>query len=169
MSQNAVTLCRRCKALQIDDLALGGRGAETDNGYPVLSLPLEEPDMEGHGNIPVFSVNDQYPELPKLQAGASFGCGFCHLLRRSIQEFCSLEIGVSIEINVKYRWSLSMSNRLGLTGIIAYLRVRNSDPILDELRPLRFSIDGNSGIFFSFILSNLLDTGLTANPCRQMR
>ncbi|CCT73861.1 related to tol protein [Fusarium fujikuroi IMI 58289] len=144
MSQNAVTLCRRCKALQIDDLALGGQGAETENGHPVLSLPLDEPDMEGHGNIPVFSVNDQYPELPKLQAGASFGCGFCHLLRGSIQEFYSLEIGASIEINVKYRWSLSMSNRLGLTGIIAYLRFRNSDPILDELRPLRFAIDGNS-------------------------
>ncbi|KAI8945962.1 heterokaryon incompatibility protein-domain-containing protein [Xylaria longipes] len=81
-------LCSRCKVLSLDDQALNGRKAVTKHKAAYLKLPLEHPQQQGEGNIPLdYRLEDQFPRFPLLTAAALSGCHFLRPNQSSILRF----------------------------------------------------------------------------------
>ncbi|KAI1119092.1 heterokaryon incompatibility protein-domain-containing protein [Nemania sp. NC0429] len=81
-------LCSRCKVLLLDDQALNGRKAVTKHKAAYLKLPIEHPEQQGEGNIPLdYQLEDQFPRFSRLTAAALSGCHFCRLLKDAIGKF----------------------------------------------------------------------------------
>ena len=152
MSQPSLRLCKRCRVLELNDLALGGCKGLLRKGEERLELPFEAPYWEGLGNIPLeFQLTDTFPKLPKLSLGARSGCDFCKLSKYAIQDFVQFEEAAVVDIHMGYRWSQSQNEELGLTSLIVSLEPRKPTPGLSRsLREwktqwLKFLIDSNSG------------------------
>lgn len=141
--------CSRCKALGLNDLALGGRKVSTQSKDFCLELPLGQPEEEGCGNVPLqYQLRDEFPDFPRLTTTAQAGCIFCQLLKDAIVEFVFFDGAPIIDISMAYRWSCNTGGNLGLTGLMVDMR-----PIYPSIKPiqsnatqvLKFFIDGNSG------------------------
>jgi hypothetical protein len=134
-------LCSRCKVLSLDDQALNGRKAVIKRKAAYLKLPLEHPEQEGQGNIPLeYRLEDQFPRFPLLTAAALSGCRFCRLLKDAICDFVPFQGSPVVAISLAYRWSYNKAGNLGLTGLFAYVEVRHGQSSI-----LRFLVDGNGG------------------------
>lgn len=159
MSQNLCKLCRRCRVLRFNDLALGDQMVVSENREGKLELPLDEPGLEGCGNIPLdYKLSDKFPELPKLMIGARSRCSFCQLLSDAIKEYAAFDGEPEIEITMKYRWSQSNGGKVGLTGLFVYFVSKSTIldqalPLCLQSRPLRFLIDGNAGKYKSLSIN----------------
>ncbi|KAI0471221.1 heterokaryon incompatibility protein-domain-containing protein [Xylaria cf. heliscus] len=105
-----------------------------------LKLPLEHPEQQSEGNIPLdYRLEDQFPRFPLLTAAALSGCHFCGLLKNAIRDFVSFRGNPVVAISLAYRWSCNKAGDLGLTGLFAYLDVRAGQSLI-----LRFLVDGNA-------------------------
>ncbi|KAF2091808.1 hypothetical protein K490DRAFT_61238 [Saccharata proteae CBS 121410] len=72
-------LCERCKAIEMDDLAMGGVASADESGAPMLSFGDKE-------WLPLaYRLEDTLPDLPVLKSSADAGCGFCAFLRLAIR------------------------------------------------------------------------------------
>lgn len=73
-------LCARCKVLELDDQAFGGRAVVDESGKRRLSFDIDGPKdyRESRGNRPLdYLLEDQLPDFPNLTASALEGCDFC--------------------------------------------------------------------------------------------
>ncbi|KAI2464531.1 heterokaryon incompatibility protein-domain-containing protein [Annulohypoxylon bovei var. microspora] len=75
------TLCNRCKALDLDDVAIGGFASGGEDGQEYLKLGAD--DRYRHIDIDYYR-HDIYPALLNIRKSASDGCEFCELLQDSI-------------------------------------------------------------------------------------
>ncbi|KAI1452801.1 heterokaryon incompatibility protein-domain-containing protein [Annulohypoxylon moriforme] len=144
-------LCARCKVLELDDKALGGHRIQNGGREESLELPLEQPDIDGDGNIPLdYQLRDNFPEFPKLVSASQAGCDFCKLLKDAIDEFVQFKGDQVVDISIEYRWSQSLDGNLGLTGLFATLKLADHAvalqyPVPNRQQSLRFLIDGEPG------------------------
>jgi len=100
-------LCEKCKVIIIDDLLPGLHETTIDDGQVVL-------DSKDYFLELNFDRWDTFPDLPDLQSSAQHGCGFCGLLRDTLQEIFTNEFAKSSKYHdvdprihlhqLKYKW-----------------------------------------------------------------
>ncbi|KAI0899745.1 heterokaryon incompatibility protein-domain-containing protein [Annulohypoxylon nitens] len=145
-------LCDRCKALELDDVALGGFASTSEDGQEFLKL--DEDDRYRDIDIDYFR-HDIYPTLLNIRKAASEGCEFCALLRDSIQspEFkealATSDVDPSaaffFEIKLNYKWkSDNLADNYecdrGL-GSLEVTFIRKDENLFDPSYTFRFAIE----------------------------
>ncbi|KAI1095826.1 heterokaryon incompatibility protein-domain-containing protein [Rostrohypoxylon terebratum] len=145
-------LCDRCKALELDDVAIGGFASTGEDGQEFLKL--DEDDRWKDIDIDYY-LQDIYPALRNIRKSASKGCEFCALLRDSIlspefkETLAANDIApsapFSFEIKLNYRWkSDSLADNYernrGLGSLEATLFMKTEDGF-DILYTFKFAIE----------------------------
>ncbi|KDQ28962.1 hypothetical protein PLEOSDRAFT_1102999 [Pleurotus ostreatus PC15] len=138
-------LCERCRILQLDDRAQGGK--ITAESY----VTFGEPGW-GSRNKLLFDYNfeDEYPLLPGLSDSANRGCAFCGLLKEGILEVERLKNPSDPKIVfykacyhlVESRMASRESKLLDSLSIIFKL---HSSEGKEESHALRFDIQAEAG------------------------
>ncbi|KAI0888978.1 heterokaryon incompatibility protein-domain-containing protein [Annulohypoxylon maeteangense] len=146
------TLCDRCKALELDDVTIGGFASSSEDGQKYLKL--DEDDRYKDIEIDYYR-HDIYPALLNIRKSASEGCDFCALLRDSIlsPEFKAAlvkdEVDISaafyISIKLNYRWRAdnlpdNYECKRGLASLEARLTIEYEERI-DCSYTFRFAIE----------------------------
>jgi hypothetical protein len=72
-------LCEKCKVIELNDHFPGLEEAILDDGHPVLKYNGTDLELD-------FDRWDTFPDLPGLEESAEMGCGFCGLLRSTLQD-----------------------------------------------------------------------------------
>ncbi|KAI1214496.1 HET-domain-containing protein [Annulohypoxylon truncatum] len=146
-------LCERCRVLEFDDSAWPGAhqaGSEAEGYYLEGPIDLYKPST---WSLKLdYSMRDSLPDLPRLEHTAKDGCGFCAVLKKSIQKYakaCFDEVLVSLG----YQWypynKMSwMGGPIGLKSLIAQLqwvvRIDNNGDHPNTSTLLHFGVDSPS-------------------------
>ncbi|KAI2467252.1 hypothetical protein F4781DRAFT_402634 [Annulohypoxylon bovei var. microspora] len=79
-------LCESCRVLEFDDSFPGAYQAGSKEGY-YLEVKVDKNNPKTWNFDLNFSVLDSLPDLPQLEETAQAGCGFCAVLKKSIQKY----------------------------------------------------------------------------------
>ncbi|KAI0884957.1 HET-domain-containing protein [Annulohypoxylon maeteangense] len=118
-------LCETCRVLEFDDFIWPGAhqaGSKAEGHYLEVPVDWQKP-LTRLVKLDFFVV-DSLPDLDRLDHTAKKGCGFCSVLRRSIQKYAKAGFD-EVLISLFYQWypfnDLDPNRPIGLKSLIAQL------------------------------------------------
>jgi hypothetical protein len=139
-------LCDKCKIIKLDAQLYGLEEITLDDGQIVLDFGGRFLGLE-------YDRWDSFPDFPDLQSSAQEGCGFCDLLRTTLQDhyapkFAPLSKNRAVDrrihlSNLGYRWTKLSRRGNG----IDWLEINASNTDLDVNDNFRFYVMADEGLF----------------------
>ena len=147
-STSVARLCETCQVLVFNDE--GGHSENTGDGKPFLQLRSTKPESDDTAEqflpLETTTIEDEFPDLPRLRQSSEEGCDFCKLLRAEIIKHY-LDCHAPVRIEMGYLWEHNSFTGTGLSVFRVRLERSSYESWFDlTYDTFLFTVESNDGM-----------------------